>query len=71
MNDPDKPQVHAVHFLMKQAILTDNRIIPVTNWFGSDGQECDPRMAVTCVAGCEDAGWYAIDLRQFGLATVH
>lgn len=71
MNDPGKPEVHAVHRVLGQALLSDNTIVPVTNWFGPDGEDCDPFKAVSCVCGSEEAGWYAVNLSAFSMEKVH
>lgn len=71
MNDPDKPTVQSVHRGNAQALLSNDVIVPVTNWFGADGEECEPITAVTCVCGADGVGWYAVDLRLFSLAKVH
>lgn len=53
------------------AVLTDNSVIPVTHWFDHMARECDPLLAVSCVAGCDEVGWFSIDLEAFSYATVH
>ena len=70
MNDREA-DVLMVNREKRIALLTDNRIVPVTHWFGTRGEECIPANAVTCVAGNDDAGWFAIDLQMFGYAKVH
>lgn len=71
MNDPDKPEVQSVHRVLRQALLTDGRIVPVTHWFGSDGNDCEPHKAVSCVCGTDETGWFALDLSKFAPAKVH
>lgn len=53
------------------AVLTDSSNVPVVHWFDIFGEECDPDDAVTCVAGSDEKGWYAVDLQNFDYATVH
>jgi hypothetical protein len=67
----ERPDVIMIHRLTGTAVLTNNTTVPVTHWFGRDGESCDPMVAVSCVAGSEDAGWFSIDLEQFCYATVH
>lgn len=49
---------------LKIAVTDDNRSLPVTNWFDIAGDECDPDLAMTCVAGKGDE-WFSVDLSQF------
>jgi hypothetical protein len=42
----------------------DGFVHPITNWFDSDCQECDPDDAVVCVAGSEGR-WFTIRLADF------
>lgn len=30
---------------------TNGELIPITNWFDEEGDDCDPEDAITCVAG--------------------
>jgi hypothetical protein len=71
MNESKEVSVYAVNRLLNNALLTNNRIVPVTNWYGSNGEECDPYLAVTCVCGADETGWFAVDLQNFALAKVH
>ena len=66
-----KNDVLLVNRSQRTAVLTDNSVVPVTHWFDTRGQDCDPEDAVACVAGAEGAGWFSIDLVQFCYATVH
>ncbi|HEY7822215.1 MAG TPA: hypothetical protein VIG24_05260 [Acidimicrobiia bacterium] len=71
MNDPDSPDVQFISHTGKLAVLSDNTTVPVTHWFGYDGVECEPAQAVSCVAGDDEVGWFAIDLVESNYARVH
>jgi hypothetical protein len=47
------------------AITEDGRRLPITNFFGRDGEECEPDEAASAVAGDDDFGWITIDLSDF------
>lgn len=58
----------AINVLEAVAITDDGVIVPITNWFDADGDEVHmpgPFDVVSCVAGNESYGWWAIDLGQF------
>lgn len=65
------PDVVAVNRQHSKLLLCDGRQAPVTHWFGTDGNLCDPKDAVTCVGGSDEIRWYCVDLREFCYATVH
>lgn len=71
MNEDDMPDVVAVLRIPGIALLDDERTVPVTHWFGASGDICPPQLAVSCVAGHDDVGWFAIDLEKFSYVTVH
>lgn len=71
MNDPDTPDVVMVNRLANMAVLDTNETVPITHWFGAGGEECPSEFAVSCVAGHDSIGWYAIDLTHFNYAMVH
>lgn len=71
MNDPNLPEVMLIHRKRAMALLEGGDMVPVTNWFDASGRECDPVLAVTCVCGDPEVGWYVIDLRCFEYPTVH
>lgn len=44
----------------------DGQVLPVTNAFDADGDDCDIADAVTCVAGPDkDGNWLTIDFSAF------
>lgn len=47
------------------ALLSNDAIVPVTNWFDFEGDECEEHLATTCVCGDADNGWFAVDLSDF------
>lgn len=52
-------------------LLEGGTILPVTNWFDDNGDECEPDDAVSCVAGRDGYGWLSIDLGEFTGNEVH
>ena len=43
----------------------------VTEWLNEDGEECAEPYAVSCVAGDEENGWFAVDLTKFSRTNVN
>ena len=50
-------------------VMADGTILPITDWFDDDGEDCEPSEAVMIVAGNDDYGW--IDVAVSGPETVH
>lgn len=69
--EDDGPDILFINRVAEIAVLTDNRVIPVTNWFDTQGEDCGPEAAVVCVAGAENVGWYTVDLVAGDYVTVH
>ena len=48
-------------------VMTDNQIVPVTNWLDEFGDECEPAEAVAAVAGPvkPDGMWFSFDIEAF------
>lgn len=67
--------MHAPHIelvsLDNAFAIVDGQVIPVTNWFDAEGEDCDPQDAVMCVAGTADFGWVSIELAFADEVTVH
>jgi len=64
--------VQAVNRYKELALLDSGETIRVSDWFDNDGQPCDSKVAVACVAGPTDKGkWYSIDLTQFKEGVTH
>lgn len=63
--------IEAVNRAQAIALLSDGTTLPVTNWFDSWGDECEPQEAVSCVAGQEGSDWWSIDLSQFASTPTH
>lgn len=62
MTDDDLGEVH----------LSDGQVLPITNFFDDDGDECGADDAVVCVAGPDaDGYWLSVDLRLLERASVH
>jgi hypothetical protein len=55
----------AINVAGEQAMANDGTLLPITNWFDEEGDECAPDHAVTAVAGIEGA-WFAFRLDDFG-----
>jgi hypothetical protein len=47
------------------AITEGGTRLPITKFFDSVGEECEPDEAVRAVAGDDDFGWLLIDLTDF------
>lgn len=59
-------EVQLVHRARGIAILSDGQEIPITNWIGIGGNECDHADAVSCVCGPDfDGKYYAVALGNF------
>ena len=57
--------VDAVNRGTAQALLSNEKIVPITHWFDIDGGECDPAEAVRCVCGSDDDGWFSVELKFY------
>lgn len=44
------------------AVFKNDIIMPVTDWFDKDGEDCEPEEAFVCVAGADGFGWITITL---------
>lgn len=63
---PDKLFVVAIRRPTREALLSDNTIVPVTNLLDIDGDETDDiHAAVAFVAGSDGVGWFSGDLDDF------
>jgi hypothetical protein len=60
----DGPIVDVIIRHRALAITEDGERLPITNWFDSDGEECPPVAAMSCVAEYGDK-YITIDLRHF------
>jgi hypothetical protein len=57
----------AINRARSMAFATDGGLVPITNWFDVDADECGPEDAVACVAGPDSEGkWWSLDLSAFG-----
>lgn len=52
-----------------QVVMSDGTVLPITDWFDCNGEDCEPDDAVMVVAGTDDIGW--IDVAVGGRETVH
>jgi len=61
-----KPFVVAVKRPTREALLSDNTIVPITNLVDVDGEDTDDiHEAVAFVAGSDGVGWFSGDLDDF------
>ncbi len=58
-------RIVAVNLGERQCLSERGDMIPLTNFFDSEGDECEPEEAVMAVAGRNNT-WFAVDLRDFG-----
>ena len=71
MSIEERPDVVGINRVLGIAILEDNTHIPITHWFSATEEPGTPANAVSCVAGSDETGWYALDLLCDRDATVH
>ena len=55
----------------RRALLDCGCVVPVTHWFGTRGEDCEPARAVVCVCGNADHGWFTVDLQKLEYVSVH
>lgn len=59
-------EVDAIHRARGIAILSDGQEVPITNWFDTDGDDCEYADAVSCACGPDfDGNFYAVSLGSF------
>jgi hypothetical protein len=63
--------VVGINRMQEEALLSTGEIVPVVAWFDLDGDLCDQEAAVTCAAGADGIGWWAIDLSDYAPVTIH
>lgn len=51
----------AINLELKLVVDDHGNVLPITNWFDADGDECAPDDALACVAGTGEL-WYAVNL---------
>lgn len=44
------------------AVFSDDLILPITDWFDLNGEDCEPEVAAACVCGNDEMGWVTITL---------
>jgi len=59
------PTIISANFVIDKALLDNDIIVPITVYFGLDGEECEKEEAVTFVAGSDDEGWFVDYLENF------
>lgn len=55
-------RISAVLTHSRLVILDDDHVLPITNFFDEDGDECDIEDACIAVAGKDGFGWITFDL---------
>lgn len=55
--------IEAVNLRSNLVMLSDGSTMPITDYIDEDGDFCDPKDAITCVAG--EGPYYVIDLREY------
>ena len=65
------PEVLAINRTREFAILDCDCQVPVTEWYNSDGDDCEPTDAIVCVCGDDAHGWFMVDLQGYTVVTVH
>ena len=63
------PVVSVVDLKTLTVTMGDGTVLPITNLFDSDGEDCEPDDAVAIVAGTDDYGWLDIAISE--KETVH
>lgn len=64
--------VEALNRSLRIILLDDGKTYPITNWFDSRGNDCDPDEAEFAVAGPDSNGkWYTIELGEYSHLGVH
>lgn len=59
-------EVEAIQRSRGVAILTGGEFVPISQWIGADGSDCEEQCAVVAVAGPDVAGkWWTINLQEY------
>lgn len=58
----DEPEIDRVSIDGRFVVMSDGAILPITNFFDDDGDECEPGEATTVIAGTDEYGWLTIEL---------
>lgn len=62
---PDPVDIELVFWRARQALLTDGRLVPITHFFGPNGEEVDgPDEAISFVCG-EGRTWFGDQLSHY------
>lgn len=61
--------VQAINRTQRSALLDTGEIVEITAFFDSDGDDCAPDDAISCIARAGD-NWLAIDLADFDAVPV-
>jgi len=61
----DDLDICAINLRTREAFRTDGAVIPITDLFDRDGDECEAEDAVTFVAGSGDA-WFSDEIANYG-----
>jgi len=55
-------EVELVNLTQNYVMFTNGVSVPITDYFDSDGDECEPDRATVCVAGDDAVGWFSIEI---------
>lgn len=58
----DEPDVERICIDSRFVVLTDGEVLPITNFYDDDGDECEPADATSCIAGRDGYGWVTIEI---------
>lgn len=56
------PTVDLVDLDSRTVLLGDGTILPITDFLDGEGDDCEPREAVFCIAGTDGYGWLDIEI---------
>lgn len=63
--------VHTINLDTLEVLMDDGTVLPITDMFDDDGEECEADSAVSIVAGVQGVGFLSIDMGELTPITVH
>ncbi|MDW9880494.1 hypothetical protein GOA90_25235 [Sinorhizobium meliloti] len=60
MTEDDLPDIERISIEGRFVVLSDGEVLPITDFFDDEGDDCEPADAVECVAGRDGYGWMTI-----------
>lgn len=64
-------RISAVLTHSRLVVLDDDRVLPITNFFDEEGDDCELEDARIAVAGEDEFGWITFDLRDHPKSSTH